>query len=258
MTSIDKDEGLLGKGSEETEELPDAPVFLRNEPPTTGKKMDMIKWGLMHNITEKDLEDQGFNPKTVRMAAYDLEKESYRKRPAKSRVKKEATGGGEDNRTVAPYGGRSLVNPTKPIPPEFLIQQISLPMDGVQAKNFEQGMKFGASMLVLGVRVAQELSNMGLQQARPIMDMANAMRTGEAEAAKNAAAEAAMLAAGQVREDMMPMFASITAQKGQVSGDNPMGQMATRMLEPMMNRMMNMFMPGAGDSLPSGWTRKTK
>jgi len=239
------------------EEIPDTPVFLRDAPPTQ-KKMDMIKWGLMHNITEKDLEDQGFNPKTVRMAAYDLEKEGYRKRPAKSRAVKKTNGGeGEaKDRAVAPYS-KSSITPTKPIPPEYLIDQIHLPMDGAQAKTFETGMKFGASMLVLGVRVAQELSNMGLQQARPIMDMANAMRQGEAAAAKGAAAEAAILAAEQVKDDMMPFLASAT-QKEQASSSDPMRQMATRMFEPMMQRMMNMFMPGVGGNLPSDWTRSTR
>lgn len=260
MTSTDKVEGAPEKEPIEAEEIPETPVFLRDVPPTQ-KKMDMIKWGLMHNVTEKDLTDQGFNPKTVRMAAYDLEKDGYRKRPAKSRAAKKTNGGeGEGEvkgKAITPYSKSPVMIPTKPVPPEYLIDQIHLPMDGPQAKTFETGMKFGASMLVLGVRVAQELGNMGLQQARPIMDMANAMRQGEAAAAKGAAAEAAALAAEQVREDMSPLFTSL-AQKGQASSGDPIKQMASRMLEPMMDRMMNMFMPGAGGNLPSGWTRKTK
>lgn len=260
MTTSGEEKEQPKVNHEETEEIPEAPVFMRDAPPTK-KKMDMIKWGLMHDISEKDLEGQGFNPKTVRMAAYDLEKENYRKRPAKSRVQKEASSGGgaEDrvDKSVTTYGKRPLTIPTKPVPPEFLIDQISLPMDGIQAKNFEQGMKFGASMLVLGVRVAQELSNMGLQQARPIMDMANAMRQGEAEAAKGAAAEAAYLAAEQVSGNMLPMIASL--QKDKAATGDPMKQMMVRTMEPMMQRVMNMVMPGFGGeagNLPSGWTRK--
>lgn len=264
MTANGEDKDRLEEEPVEAEGLPDVPVFLRDEPPTK-KKMDMIKWGLMHNISEEDLVGQGFNPKTVRMAAYDLEKENYRKRVPKSRAVKKVGNEGESNgkpaqTSVAKYGSKPLTVPTKPIPPEYLIDQISLPMEGAAARQFEQGLKFGASMLILGVRVAQELGNMGLQQARPIMDMANAMRQGEAAAAKNAAAEAAMLAAEQVREDMLPIISSIS--KTPSSGD-PMKQMMVRTMEPLLARMMNTVMPGMGGggaagNLPSGWTRETR
>jgi len=256
MTTNGEEREQPGEG----EELPEVPVFMGDVPPTK-KKMDMIKWGLMHNVTEKDLIDQGFNPKTVRMAAYDLEKEGYRKRPAKSRAQREAASGGEEkvDKSLTQYGKRALTAPTKPIPPEFLIEQISLPMDGGPARTFEEGMKFGASMLVLGVRVAQELSNMGLQQARPIMDMANAMRAGEAAAAKGAAAEAAYLAAEQVSSNMLPVITSL--QKDKAATGDPMKQMMVRTFEPMMQRVMSMVMPGFGGeagNLPSGWSRKTR
>lgn len=256
MTTSGKEE----EQSEEPEELPDMPVFLRDVPPTKGK-MNMIKWGLMHDSSEKDMEDQGFNPKSIRMAAFELDKDKYRKRPARSRAKEAVSDAGSNGGTtaVATRGKSQFPVPTKPVPPEFLINQISLPMDGPGAKSFEQGMKFGASMLVLGVRVAQELSNMGLQQARPIMDMANAMRQGEAEVAKGAAAEAAYLAAQQVGENMLPLITSL--QKEKASTGDPVKQMMVRTMEPIMQRMMNMFMPGmAGETggLPSGWTRKTR
>lgn len=239
------------------EEVPETPVFLMDVPPTKGK-MNMIKWGLMHDTPEKDLEGQGFNPKSIRMAAFELEKDGYRKRPARSRTKDTSSdAGGGGSAVITTRGRGTFPVPTKPVPPEFLIEQISLPIDGVQAKSFEHGMKFGASMLVLGVRVAQELGNMGLQQAKPIMDMANAMRAGEAEVAKGAAGEAAYLAAQQVSENMMPLITSLQKEKTAV-GD-PMKQMMVRTFEPIMQKVMNMVMPGMGGeagNLPSGWTRK--
>lgn len=260
MTTNGKGEEQSVEHPEELEELPDMPVFLRDVPPTKGK-MNMIKWGLMHDSSEKDMEDQGFNPKSIRMAAFELEKDNYRKRPARSRTKEVSSdaGGGGGTAAVTTRGKSQFPVPTKPVPPEFLIDQISLPMDGPGAKNFEQGMKFGASMLVLGVRVAQELSNMGLTQAKPIMEMANAMRAGEAEAAKGAAAEAAMMAAEQVGSNMMPIISSL--QKEKAAAGDPMKQMMVRTMEPIMQRMMGMVMPGmAGETggLPSGWTRKTR
>jgi len=259
MAINDKEEKQPLEHPEELEELPDMPVFLRDAPPTRGK-MNMIKWGLMHDTSEKDLEDQGFNPKSIRMAAFELEKDNYRKRPAKSRTKEVSTNaGGGGTTTVATRSRGSFPVPIKGAPPEFLIDQISLPMDGAGAKSFEQGMKFGASMLVLGVRVAQELGNMGLQQAQPIINMANAMRQGEAEAAKGAAAEAAAMAAEQVGGNLLPIISSL--QKEKTAAGDPVKQMMVRTMEPIMQKMMGMVMPGMGGEvggLPSGWTRKTR
>jgi hypothetical protein len=255
----EEQEQIPGTGPAE-EGLPAPPVFMLDSPPTTGKKMDLIKWGLMHNRTEEELVGAGFNAKTVRMAAYDLEKEGYRKRPPKTRastkaVQKETAGG---TKSVASYGSRAMANTAKGLPPEFLIDNIELPFTGNGADSFEKGMKFGASMLVLGVRVAQELSNMGLQQARPIMDMANEMRKGEAAVAQNAALEAGMVAAEQVKNDMLPLIAGLN--KTPASSD-PMKGMLARMFEPMLQKMMGMFMPGMtgqADNVPQGWTRSKR
>ena len=245
-----------GNGPEEQTDVPPPPVFMRDEPPSKGK-MNMIKWALMHGFSEEDVVNQGYNAKTVGMAAFYLEQDGYRKRPSKA-AKREADQGAGASKAVAKTSGKSYVTPQKSLPPEFLIDQIVLPIDGNSAKVFEQGIKFGASILVLGVRVAQELSNMGMQQARPIMDMANAMRAGEAEAAKGAAAEAAYTAAELVKAEMMPTLAGMN--KPAPSAD-PMKDMMARLFEPMLSRMMNTVMPGAGGqqgALPAGWTRSTK
>jgi len=255
MTNTDMDEETQGSNANE-EDVPEAPVFMRDTPPAKGK-MNTIKWGLMHDMTEEDLVNQGFNKKTVSMAAFELDKDNYRKRATKIRESKvaDAKTNSTGTKSVTTYGSRSQLVPQKPFPPEFLISQIELPLAGNGAKTFETGMKFGASMLVLGVRVAQELGNMGLQQARPIMDMANAMRQGEAEAAKTSAAEAAMLAAEQVKSDMTPLIATLS--KVSPSGD-PMRDMVARVTEPILQRLMSMAIPGAGQQsgTPSGWTRK--
>lgn len=251
-----------GEGAPLEEDLPEAPVFMQDNPPATGKKMDMIKWALMHGKSEGEIVEAGFNPKTVRMAAYDLEKEGYRKRTPKSRAKKDSgqkTGGEGTVTTVVPdYTKKALTGPTRGFPPEVLIDQITLPLDGTPAKHFETGMKFGLRVAVLGVRMAQELGSMGMAQVNPIISMANAMRQGEALAARNAAAEAAMLAAEEVKGDLAPLLAGIS--KPSATGD-PMKQMMTRVMEPMLQRMMNMVMPGMGGqtgNLPSGWTRTTR
>lgn len=262
----DEKESLEAKGQAPNggreEELPPPPVFTLETPPTTGKKMDMIKWGLMHGKSEEELVDIGFNKKTVSMAAYDLERDGWRDRPRKGRVKKDVTpkasnGGGAGTKAVTSYATKALSGQTKSLPPEFLIDNIHLPMDGSGVKNFEAGLKFGASMLVLGVRVAQELSNMGMQQVNPVIAMANAMRAGEAAAAKDAAAEAAIMAAEEVKDGMMPILAGL--HKETAAASDPMKQMVTNMFQPMLQRLLGTIMPGVGGTgnMPQGWTRRT-
>jgi hypothetical protein len=253
--------GGAGKQGELDTELPPPPPFMLDAPPASGKKMDMIKWALMHGKSEEEIVEAGYNKKTVSMAAYDLDKEGYRKRPPKSRARKSVETGKEVVQTsqkgVATYGQRALTGQTKNLPPEFLIDNIHLPLDGSAAKNFELGLKFGASMLVLGVRVAQELGNMGMQQVNPIIAMATAMRAGEAAAAKESAAEAAMLAAEEVGDKLMPVIASLRTKDAATT--DPMRKMMTDMMQPMMQRIMGMFMPAMGgqaDSVPQGWTRR--
>jgi len=242
--------------------IPPPPVFMQDDPPQTGKKMDTIKWGLMHGKTEEELVDIGYNKKTVSMAAYDLDKEGYRPRPAKKRATKKAvvpTDG--TTAAVVEYQKRALTSPTKATPPEFLIDQIALPLDGGQAKNFETGMKFGLRVAVLGVRMAQELGNMGMQQVNPIIAMANAMRQGEAEAAKSAAAEAAILAAGEVRDQMTPILTTLGTKGSSAVSTDPVKKMLVDMFTPMLQKMFSMVMPGVTGAqqanVPDGWTRKS-
>jgi hypothetical protein len=134
-------------------------------------------------------------------------------------------------------------------PPEALINAIELPLDTHDAKIFERGLKAGATILVLGVRVAQELSAIGIQQARPIMEMAKSMREGEAIAAKAAAGEAAQEAAMNVSKVFSPHLAGLTSAvedlRKNTGGQDPVQAMMVRTMEPIIQQMMKMFMPGA-------------
>jgi len=160
-------------------------------------------------------------------------------------------------------------------PPEAIIDSIRVPdVSNGEGIPFEQGIKFGMSLIILGVRVAQELSGIGITQAKPILDMAKSMREGEALAAKNAAGEAAMEAASMVRDSMMPILTNL--QKGggggEGSGVDPVKAMMVRTMEPLVKQLMGgtlgKLIPGAnipqltevagGDGSPDGWTRKTE
>lgn len=216
------------------------PVYLLDDPPEG--KTNLIKWGLMHGMDEDYLKQEGYNPRSIDICAQELEKAGFRKRPKKQ----------PGTTAVTKTGSKSAQIFAKGSPPEALIDALEIPMDG-KLEGFDQGMRFGASVIVLGVRIVQELSALGVQQTKPLIDVANSMRQGEALAAKNAAGEAAMEAAGMVRADMMPLIASL--QKG-TEGPDPVKAMMVRTMEPMIQGMMKTLMPGMPQGDTMGWTRK--
>ena len=243
----DEDERENDVPPEEAEdELPPEPEFLRDEAPDPVKQKSLYtKWCLMHDKLEDELIADGANPNTVRICAQELEKDGYRQRPKKDEKPKDAT-------AVTRTQGKVIQTFAKGSPPEALIESMEIPIPG--ADGFQKGMKFGASMIVLGVRVAQELSSIGIQQAKPIMDMAREMRAGETAAAKGAATEAAMMAANEVGASLLPHLANI----GKGSEADPMKAMMMRTMEPLVTRMMSKIMPGSGGETkdPAGWKRK--
>jgi len=230
------------------------PAYLLNEPPPSGQKTNYIKWCLLHGKTELELKaEPDVSPRSVDICAQELEKTGLRQRIKEILPPKDLT--------VPPGGTKSVHVFAKGSPPEALIDSINLPLLDGKDVGFERGLKFGATMIVLGVRVAQELSNLGVQQARPIMEMAKTMREGETAAAKTAASDAAIEAAGLVAQQFGPAIAGLSKPP---SGPNPMQEMMTRLMEPVIQQAIGKMMPGvggvggaAGGQLPSGWTRKS-
>ena len=113
-------------------------------------------------------------------------------------------------------------------------------------------MKFGAKMVVMGVRIAQELSALGIQQVKPLIELARDARSGEEAAAKNAAIEAAQGAAAMVQQNLTPYLANMTKP----AETNPMQSMMARTMGPIIERLMGGLLPGMGPQEPSGWTKK--
>jgi len=242
-------EGL--SGSAETppdEEVPEdnLPPYMQEEPPEG--KVNIIKWSLLHGASEEDLKaDPRHNDRTVDICAQELEKEGLRKRPPKP--EKPPPG---SKLQITNQAGKGTQVFARGSPPEALIEGMDLPVVDGQIVGFESGMKFGAKMVVMGVRIAQELSALGIQQARPLVEMARDMRSGEAAAAKGAATEAAMGAAAMIQQNLAPYLANI----GKPAEANPMQGMMVRTMEPIIQRLMGGLVPGMGPQQAPGWTRK--
>jgi len=205
--------------------------------PKTGLSIrKQIEQGLLAGRTKEELIEEGFNKRSVQTVASELKTKMGTSR---------STAGRQPARTS---GGLTIF--AKGSPPEAIIDSIAVPdvADG-NGYAFEQGIKFGMSLLTISIRMVQEMSAIGVQQSKPIIDMAKSMREGEVMAAKNAADDAAVAAAGMVQESMMPILMNLQKNAG-TGGDgvDPMRAMMVRTMEPMFSKMLNGMMA----RLPSG------
>ncbi len=174
-----------------------------------------VRKRLLDGATRDELIAEGFNKNTVRTVASEVKSELGTRKPIGKNV------------ATTPAGMPIMA---KGAPPELIIEALEIPdvSDG-GGFPFEQGMKFGMSVVTLGIRMAQELSGIGVMQAKPLLDMAKSMREGEAVAAKNAAGEAAMEAAGMVQANLSPILASL--QNTTPAGTDPMKAMMAKTME---------------------------
>jgi len=264
-TAGELDEEELEEGGSPGKTSPSKDVAIPDEKQTSIRKQ--IESALLAGTSQAELLAKGYNKKSIQTIASELKSKLGTRRPiGKAPIRNKAG--------LPIFAGGS--------PPEAIIDNVEVPdVAGGQGIPFEQGIKFGMSLVILGVRVAQELSGIGITQAKPILDMAKSMREGEALAAKNAAGEAANDAAGQVVETLGPVLANLQRNTGGVGeGGDPVKAMMVRQMEPMMGKLMQgvfaMIMPSLGapqlnepkDNQPpsnasnasnvTGWTRRSE
>lgn len=226
-----------------------------------GKISREIAIALLEGATEEELVDKGYKKKTVQVVAWRLEQKKIRIRPPKEKPQGPETPKGK---------GGPLAVTSQPLPakyatsPEALIETLDLPTDG-QNVPLAEGIKVGMSMLVLGVRIAQELSSVGVQQARPLIAMAREMRQGEMAASEAASKKAVSEMADRMQDYLTPALNELggmiaaqgeVAAKPAVSGPNPVRDMTVRIMEPILQNLINSMFPGmAGQAAPTGWKR---
>lgn len=199
-------------GDEElnSDEEPNGPTKASGKKKQPGTKGLEIRELLLSGYSEEDVVALGYNPTSVRIYALELEKEGLRQRPQGKKV-------------IVPSKAVSF---SRPVPPEALIAGLEMPDESGSGGVFEAGMKFGMGCILLGIRLAQEVSAMGVQQAKPLIEMAKDMRAGEAQVARAAAFEAA----GEVVHEVGGMMTVLEKQIQSVSAspippDNPFAPM---------------------------------
>lgn len=132
-------------------------------------------------------------------------------------------------------------------PLEVLVKDLHLPVmvDG-QADIFDAGVEYGFKSILVGVRIAQELSAMGVQQASPIIQMAKEMRESEGQAAQVIASQLAEA----TLENNKGIMEAIKAQ-GVASSPNPMWAGLLQTMMPMFQQSLGRFM-GTFTGIPAG------
>lgn len=157
---------------------------------------------------------------------------------------------------------------TKPLAVEAIINEMKLPIivNG-EARVFDAGVGYGMRALIAGVRLAQELSQMGIAQARPVILMATEMRKAEGMSAQEAGQRAA-------EDALAGAIQYMSENKGKVdiaTVPNPMMGIMARAMEPAMTqafgKMFGAFggqptqqsgQAPTGAGLPPGWSDKSQ
>ena len=153
-----------------------------------------------------------------------------------------------------PVTTKALVS-GKPLPIEELIKQLNLPLvvDGTR-QVFDSGVAYGMTSIYIGVRIAQELSKMGIDQATPIIKMAQEMRQTEGQVAK----ETGLVMGETIAGKLFDYMESKQPQKADIATvPHPFEGVFARAFEGALSQFTNRLMgvpPGQGSNLPPGWT----
>ena len=128
---------------------------------------------------------------------------------------------------------RAVVKTGTPLSPEAIVELLPAPtdVDGRVDGAFVAGMRYEAMNVIRGIRLAQELSKMAIDQASPVIRMAQEMRASEGKTAD----EAAMKAAAGVGAQIMPEVEALRNLVGS-QGGNPMASMMMTLMMPSMQQ----------------------
>lgn len=114
---------------------------------------------------------------------------------------------------------------------EQIVAQLPWPVDndGRVSEAFRAGQIYESMNVIRGIRLAQELSKMGIDQATPVIKMATEMRQAESKAAS----EAAQAAAAGVGQLLQPHLQEISS-KMVSQAPNPFANVMAQAMQPMI------------------------
>lgn len=141
------------------------------------------------------------------------------------------------------------VIPTKALPVEGIVESLPWPVsvNGEVDERFVAGMKYEAYNVIRGIRLAQELTKMGLDQAVPIIKMAQEMRQAEGQAAQVLATQLGQ-ATMQSNQQIISAINNLAAS--QPGAPAPWQAMAARLAEPLFTQAMQQLSASLFKAMP--------
>ena len=127
-------------------------------------------------------------------------------------------------------------------PVEMLIRETRLPniVNG-NARIFDAGVEYGMKTILVGVRVAQELSRMGIGQAEPIIRMAKEMQPQAGDIAR----ETGMAMGGEIAGRLFDYLEQKQPKKVETEKKtDPMRNLMSRTMELLMNQLTGQLSGG--------------
>jgi hypothetical protein len=108
---------------------------------------------------------------------------------------------------------------------------------------FDAGVEYGMKSIVIGVRLAQELSSLAISQAKPLIDMAKELRPDATQIAK----EAGLAMGGEFAGRMFDYFETKLPAPGKQEApiQNPLLDMFYRTFQSTINRLYKI--PGSNE-----------
>jgi len=160
--------------------------------------------------------------------------------PRKSERRKEL-------RKQSKTGTTAMTRSTGQLPAEQIVDNLPWPVsvDGEVDPSFVAGMRYEAMNVIRGIRMAQELNKMGLEQAKPVIEMAKEMRQAEGQAAQVLASQF-----GQVtmegNQQIISAIRELAAQsQGQpMAGENPMAKALFSAMQPSIQQTVGQALAG--------------
>jgi hypothetical protein len=180
----------------------------------------------------------------LRTEGYKVENIQPRKTERRQELKK------EQRALVAHKGSGSLTA-------EEIVENLPWPMDvdGKVDHVFVAGMKYEAMNVIRGIRLAQELSKLGIDQATPIIKMAQEMRQTEGQVAK----ETGIAMGSEIAGRMFDFMEQRLPQKADIAmAPDPMKGLVARNMEMMFNRLLGMVGGGPPGPTPGLVDKRTQ
>ncbi|MFC1910285.1 hypothetical protein ACFLXC_03195 [Chloroflexota bacterium] len=143
--------------------------------------------------------------------------------------------------------------------PEAIVDSLDYPASANGEVNpaFVAGMKYEAKNIIRGIRIAQELNKMGLEQAKPVIEMAKEMRQAEGQAAQVLAAQFGQMTMQNNQQILSAIHEMMSErERTQVetppSDMNPIAKMILPALQPYIGQLVGKALTGLTGQQPGG------